>query len=241
MSNHTRSLPLLLVGMTALGLAAAAASAAAQDPQPQQELSTQQPARDQDLDRATSGDEQSESRHGDLMQEDSSGRASDDSEATSNPSEQSESTADEPSPAESTQSTRTESHENESMENESVQTQSRSAAPEAVEPVEPPNQVPRDTMREPESMRHTESTTTTVEPAAEPNAVTAGVQAKFDALDTDHDGTIDRTEAAASEVLSSQFSALDTKGDGRLTIDEFAAASDIALIRNEHRDTEQQE
>src|SRR5262249_26347914 len=60
---------------------------------------------------------------------------------------------------------------------------------------------------------------------------TASVQAKFDALDVNHDGTIDRKEAAASEVLSAQFDALDKKHDGRLDLSEFAAATDLALIK----------
>lgn len=64
---------------------------------------------------------------------------------------------------------------------------------------------------------------------------TASVQAKFDALDTDHDGTIDRTEAQASDVLSSQFNALDISGDGKLSLAEFTAASNLASIRVDHR------
>ena len=100
----------------------------------------------------------------------------------------------------------------------------------------------RGTMREPEAARSERSRArvTTKEPPSAPHTVTAAVQSKFDALDSDHDGTIDRSEAAASELLLNQFDALDRKGDGKLTIDEFATASDIALIRNEHRDNEQE-
>jgi Ca2+-binding EF-hand superfamily protein len=63
---------------------------------------------------------------------------------------------------------------------------------------------------------------------------TASLQAKFDALDTDHDGTIDQAEAQASDVLSAQFHTLDTKGDGRLTLAEFAAATNLASVRVDH-------
>lgn len=64
---------------------------------------------------------------------------------------------------------------------------------------------------------------------------TASVQAKFDAIDTDHDGTIDRQEAAASDVLASQFDALDSSGDGKLSLAEFTAASNLASIRVDRR------
>lgn len=60
---------------------------------------------------------------------------------------------------------------------------------------------------------------------------TASVQAKFDAIDADHDGTIDRQEAAASDALASQFDALDSSGDGKLSLAEFTAASNLASIR----------
>lgn len=59
----------------------------------------------------------------------------------------------------------------------------------------------------------------------------ATLQAKFDALDTDHDGTIDRDEAAASDVLSAQFNTLDTRGDGKLTLDEFTTATNLSSVR----------
>jgi hypothetical protein len=64
---------------------------------------------------------------------------------------------------------------------------------------------------------------------------TASVQAKFDALDADHDGTIDRQEASASDALASQFDALDSSGDGKLSLAEFSAASNLASIRVDRR------
>jgi len=72
------------------------------------------------------------------------------------------------------------------------------------------------------------------------NDVTADVHSKFDALDIDHDGTIDQNEASVSNILGSQFSALDSNGDGKLSLSEFAAASDLASIKtvNGNRDRE---
>ena len=63
------------------------------------------------------------------------------------------------------------------------------------------------------------------------NEVTADVHAKFDALDIDHDGSIDSNEASVSNILGSQFTALDSNGDGKLSMPEFAAASDLASIK----------
>ena len=72
------------------------------------------------------------------------------------------------------------------------------------------------------------------------NEVTADVHAKFDALDIDHDGSIDSNEASVSNILGSQFTALDSNGDGKMSMPEFAAASDLASIKtmNGNRDRE---
>ncbi|HEY2394771.1 MAG TPA: EF-hand domain-containing protein [Rudaea sp.] len=63
----------------------------------------------------------------------------------------------------------------------------------------------------------------------------AGVQTKFDALDTNHDGFIDQAEAAASDVLAGQFATLDASGDGKLSLAEFTSARNLASIRIDHR------
>jgi hypothetical protein len=63
----------------------------------------------------------------------------------------------------------------------------------------------------------------------------ASVQAKFDALDTNHDGFIDQSEAMASDVLAGQFATLDASGDHKLSLAEFTAASNLASIRIDHR------
>ena len=216
MSNQTRSIPVLLASVTALVLSATAACAATQDPELQQDQTMHQAARDQDLPREPVQDEPTGPRNGDLTQ--------DESEDQNRGSE-----------------SRASEEESESAQPEPPQSELQSEAAVTPEPMQEQSAAQtRESPREPEAMERSEATVSGSEPAAEPNAVTASVQAKFDALDPDHDGTIDHDEAAASQVLASQFSALDTKGDGKLTIDEFAAASDIALIRNEHRDYEQE-
>jgi len=68
------------------------------------------------------------------------------------------------------------------------------------------------------------------------NEVTADVQAKFDALDLDHDGSSENSEASVSNILGSQFAALDSNGDGKLSMTEFAAASDLASIKTMNGD-----
>lgn len=85
----------------------------------------------------------------------------------------------------------------------------------------------------------TRSTPTTppqpVMDADEASGAVAGVQAKFAALDTNHDGFIDISEAAASDVLAGQFASLDTRGNGKLSLAEFTAASNLAAIKIDHR------
>jgi hypothetical protein len=76
------------------------------------------------------------------------------------------------------------------------------------------------------------------QPAKDPSdsaTAVAGVQAKFDALDTNHDGFIDQAEAAASDVLAGQFATLDASGDGKLSLAEFTDARNLASIRIDHR------
>jgi len=62
-------------------------------------------------------------------------------------------------------------------------------------------------------------------------ASSSAIQSQFDALDTDHDGTIDAAEAAVSTTLRAQFFTLDSDSDGKISLSEFKGASDIASIR----------
>lgn len=56
----------------------------------------------------------------------------------------------------------------------------------------------------------------------------ASVQARFEALDLNHDGYIDKTEASANKTLTSQFDKLDLNHDGKLSPAEFAKAQGLA-------------
>ena len=96
-------------------------------------------------------------------------------------------------------------------------------APTQPNPETPPNQ--STPMTPPQPVTDTSESVTAV----------AGVQAKFDALDTNHDGFIDQAEAAASDVLAGQFATLDASGDGKLSLAEFTAARNLASIRIDHR------
>lgn len=69
---------------------------------------------------------------------------------------------------------------------------------------------------------------------AEATGAVASVKAKFDALDTNHDGMIDRAEATASDTLLGQFTTLDSSADGKLTLAEFTAANSLATIKVDH-------
>lgn len=57
----------------------------------------------------------------------------------------------------------------------------------------------------------------------------------FDRLDTNHDGSIDKTEAAARPWLQQKFDQSDTNHDGKLGKDEFAAA--VSAERTARRGT----
>jgi len=96
-------------------------------------------------------------------------------------------------------------------------------APKQPNPETPPNQSMPMTPQQP------------VADTSESVTAVAGVQSKFDALDTNHDGFIDQTEAAASDVLAGQFATLDASGDGKLSLAEFTAARNLASIRIDHR------
>ena len=63
----------------------------------------------------------------------------------------------------------------------------------------------------------------------------AMAQAKFDQLDADHDGSIDKQEAMASEELTVRFDKLDIDHDGKLSSNEFSAIKDLASIRIDHQ------
>jgi hypothetical protein len=73
-------------------------------------------------------------------------------------------------------------------------------------------------------------------PPGSPAAISATAYDKFDALDANHDGSIDKQEANASKVLMAQFSKLDTNNDGKLSVSEFNNASNMAAIKVDSKD-----
>jgi Ca2+-binding EF-hand superfamily protein len=76
-------------------------------------------------------------------------------------------------------------------------------------------------------------------PASSPEAVAAAelkvrtglAQDKFDSLDANHDGFVDRQEAAKSNVLKTLFNRFDVDKNGKLSLTEFAAINDLAAIK----------
>ena len=59
----------------------------------------------------------------------------------------------------------------------------------------------------------------------------SAAQAKFDALDANHDGYIDKQEAAVSKPLANEFAKLDSNKDNKLSLMEFQNVKDLASIK----------
>jgi hypothetical protein len=59
----------------------------------------------------------------------------------------------------------------------------------------------------------------------------SAAQTKFDALDANHDGYIDKQEAAVSKPLANEFAKLDTNKDNKLSLMEFQNVKDLASIK----------
>jgi len=95
------------------------------------------------------------------------------------------------------------------------QQQPTSAQPTSAQPT---SEQPSSSMQQ----QATPATTASISPAA---------YEKFDAIDVDHDGSIDKKESEASKTLSAQFSKLDTNKDGKLSVTEFNNASNMASIK----------
>jgi hypothetical protein len=73
-------------------------------------------------------------------------------------------------------------------------------------------------------------------PTTSETAMSSDTYAKFDALDVDHDGSIDQQEAKASKTLTAEFKKLDTNKDGKLSMAEFSNAKDLASIKVDQND-----
>ena len=63
------------------------------------------------------------------------------------------------------------------------------------------------------------------------------MQEKFDSLDVNHDGYIDKQEAAADTKLSKQLSKLDANKDNKLSMTEFANAKGLAMNKKANNKT----
>jgi hypothetical protein len=59
----------------------------------------------------------------------------------------------------------------------------------------------------------------------------SAAQTKFDALDTNHDGYIDKQEAAVSKPLVNEFAKIDSNKDNKLSLIEFQSIKDLASIK----------
>ena len=69
--------------------------------------------------------------------------------------------------------------------------------------------------------------------------ITVGMQSKFDSLDVNHDGYIDKQEAAADTKLKGQFDKLDANKDLKLSVTEFANAKGLAMTKDKEKDKTQ--
>lgn len=65
--------------------------------------------------------------------------------------------------------------------------------------------------------------------ATSSNSQTLSMQSSFDSLDVNHDGYIDKQEAAADLKLKNQFAKLDANKDAKLSITEFSSAKGLAM------------
>jgi len=71
---------------------------------------------------------------------------------------------------------------------------------------------------------------TTAAPATSTDTRSAA-QTKFDALDANHDGYVDKQEAMVSKPLANEFAKLDNNKDNKLSLIEFQNVKDLASIK----------
>jgi len=73
------------------------------------------------------------------------------------------------------------------------------------------------------------SSTSSSNTSSDVSSKTISMQSKFDSLDLNHDGYVDKQEAAADAKLSNQFAKIDANKDGKLSITEFSNAKGLAM------------
>jgi Ca2+-binding EF-hand superfamily protein len=69
---------------------------------------------------------------------------------------------------------------------------------------------------------------------------TVSMQSKFDSLDINHDGYIDKQESAGDQKLAAQFDKLDANKDQKLSMTEFANAKGLAMTTKEKSEKDRQ-
>lgn len=102
----------------------------------------------------------------------------------------------------------------------------------AASPPADPDPTAKGTPMEDTTMPKTQSTTpysTSSSTSSDPSSQTISMQSKFDSLDVNHDGYIDKQEAAADSKLKQQFAKLDANKDTKLSVTEFSNAKGLAM------------
>jgi len=84
---------------------------------------------------------------------------------------------------------------------------------------------------------YSSSSSTSSSTSSDMNSKTIGMQEKFDSLDVNHDGYIDKQEAAADTKLSKQLSKLDANKDAKLSMTEFTNAKGLAMNKKANNKT----
>jgi hypothetical protein len=67
-------------------------------------------------------------------------------------------------------------------------------------------------------------------------SMSATAQTKFDSIDSDHDGSVSKQEAMASNSLNAEFTRLDANKDNKLSLAEFMSAKNLASIKVDKND-----
>ena len=94
---------------------------------------------------------------------------------------------------------------------------------------DPTSKQPMEDTTLPKTQSTTPYSTSSDASAAASDSQQISMQSKFDSLDVNHDGYIDKQEAAADPKLQQQFARLDANKDSKLSMKEFSNAKGLAL------------
>jgi len=92
-------------------------------------------------------------------------------------------------------------------------------------------------MQDNQSSSQSTSPYSSTDSSSSSSKLTVSMQTKFDSLDTNRDGYIDKQEAAADPQLAKQFERLDANKDAKLSMTEFNNAKGLALNKSSSSDT----